>query len=130
LTKHGQIRLYDLTLPCNIGTYGTDDIVPDAHVLDMVLYLDKSWVVIDRDQMDRVFDYDPLIRDILQIAAARKYETQEFLMSLIFQCCFDHPEVHAADLFLRKLPVCNDGALGVQVTLTRTEFEEMRWTNT
>ncbi len=126
MTKHAQIRLNDLTLPCSIGTYETDDIVPDAHVLDIVLYLDKSWVVIDADQMDRVFDYDPLIRKILQIAAAEKYETQEYLMSLIFQCCFVHAEVHAAELFLRKSPVRDDGSLGVQVTLTRAEFEDTR----
>ena len=126
MKKHAEIRLNKLTLPCNIGTYGEDDIVPDAHVLDMVLYLDKSWVIIDADQMDRVFDYDPLIRKILQIATAEKYETQEYLMSLIFQCCFEHTEVHAAELFLRKSPVRNDGSLGVQATLTRTEFDDMR----
>ena len=126
MTKHAQIRLNDLTLPCSIGTYEADDIIPDAHVLDLVLYLDKSWVVIDADQMDRVFDYDPLIRKILQIAATEKYETQEYLMSLIFQCCFVRAEVHAAELFLRKSPVCDDGSLGVQVTLTRAEFEDMR----
>lgn len=125
MTPHAQIRLNDLTLHCSIGTYGEDDIIPDAHVLDMVLYLNKSWVVIDADQMDRVFDYDPLIRKILQIAAADKYETQEYLMSLIFQCCFEHNEVHAAELFLRKSPVRNDGSLGVQVTLTRAEFEDI-----
>jgi dihydroneopterin aldolase len=126
MTKHAQIRLNDLPLPCSIGTYEADDIIPDAHVLDMVLYLDKSWVVIDADQMNRVFDYDPLIREILQIAATEKYETQEYLMSLIFQCCFVHAEVHAAELFLRKSPVRDDGSLGVQVTLTRAEFEDMR----
>ena len=126
MTKHAQIRLSDLTLPCTIGTFEADDIIPDAHVLDMVLYLDKSWVMIDADQMDRVFDYDPLIRKILQIAATEKYETQEYLMSLIFQCCFVHAEVHAAELFLRKSPVRDDGSLGVQVTLTRAEFEDMR----
>ena len=126
MTKHAQIRLNDLTLPCSIGTYGTDDIIPNAHVLDMVLYLEKSWVVIDADQMDRVFDYDPLIHKILQKAAADKYETQEYLISLIFQCCFEHIEVHAAELFLRKAPVRDDGSLGVQVTLTRAEFEHMR----
>jgi dihydroneopterin aldolase len=126
MTKHAQIRLNDLTLPCTIGTYEADDIIPDAHVLDMVLYLDKSWVMIDADQMNRVFDYDPLIRKILQIAATEKYETQEYLMSLIFQCCFVHAEVHAAELFLRKSPVRDDGSLGVQVTLTRAEFEDMR----
>jgi dihydroneopterin aldolase len=126
MTKHAQIRLNDLTLPCTIGTYEADDIIPDAHVLGMVLYLDKSWVVIDADQMNRVFDYDPLIRKILQIAATEKYETQEYLMSLIFQCCFVHAEVHAAELFLRKSPVRDDGSLGVQVTLTRAEFEDMR----
>ena len=126
MTKHAQIRLNDLTLPCGIGTYEADAIIPDAHVLDMVLYLDKSWVVIDADQMNRVFDYDPLISKILQIAATEKYETQEYLMSLIFQCCFVHAEVHAAELFLRKSPVRDDGSLGVQVTLTRAEFEDMR----
>ena len=126
MTKHAQLRLNDLTLPCTIGTYEADDIIPDAHVLDMVLYLDKSWVVIDADQMNRVFDYDPLISKILQIAATEKYETQEYLMSLIFQCCFVHAEVHAAELFLRKSPVRDDGSLGVQVTLTRAEFEDMR----
>ena len=126
MTKHAQIRLNDLTLPCTIGTYEADDIIPDAHVLDMVLYLDKSWVVIDADQMNRVFDYGPLISKILQIAATEKYETQEYLMSLIFQCCFVHAEVHAAELFLRKSPVRDDGSLGVQVTLTRAEFEDMR----
>ena len=126
MTKHAQIRLNDLILPCTIGTYQADDIIPDAHVLDMVLYLDKSWVVIDADQMNRVFDYDPLISKILQIAATEKYETQEYLMSLIFQCCFVHAEVHAAELFLRKSPVRDDGSLGVQVTLTRAEFEDMR----
>ena len=126
MTKHAQIRLNDLTLPCTIGTYEADDIIPDAHVFDMVLYLDKSWVVIDADQMNRVFDYDPLISKILQIAATEKYETQEYLMSLIFQCCFVHAEVHAAELFLRKSPVRDDGSLGVQVTLTRAEFEDMR----
>ena len=126
MTKHAQIQLNNLTLPCNIGTYETDDVVPDAHVLDMVLYFDKSWVIIGADQMDRVFDYDPLIRKILEIAAAEKYETQEYLMSLIFQCCFEHTEVHAPELFLRKSPVRNDGSLGVQVTLTRAEFDDMR----
>jgi len=126
MTKHAQIRLNDLTLPCTIGTYEADDIIPDAHVLDIVLYLDKSWVVIDADQMNRVFDYDPLISKILQIAAIEKYETQEYLMSLIFQCCFVHAEVHATELFLRKSPVRDDGSLGVQVTLTRAEFEDMR----
>ena len=125
MIKYAQIRLNDLTLPCSIGAYETEDIVPGAHVLDLVLYLDKSWVVIDADQMDRVFDYDPLIRKILQIAAADKYETQEYLMALMFQCCFEHTEIQAAELFLRKSPVRDNGSLGVQVTLTRDEFDDI-----
>ena len=128
MTQHAQIRLNDLTLPCQIGTYGTDDIIPDAHILDMVLYLDKSWVVINDDQMDRVFDYDPLIRNLLHVAGAQKYETQEYLISLMFQRCFDHCEIHAVDLYLRKSPVRSDGALGVQISLTRAEFEDMNST--
>ena len=128
MTQHAQIRLNDLTLPCHIGTYETDDIIPDAHILDMVLYLDKSWVVINDDKMDRVFDYDPLIRNLLHDAGAQKYETQEYLISLMFQRCFDHCEIHAVDLYLRKSPVRSDGTLGVQVSLTRAEFENLNST--
>jgi len=123
MSNHAQIRLNDLTLPCSIGTYGDSDVIPTAHTLDMVLHLDKSWVVINADQMNRVFDYDPLIQSILEIAAAQKYETQEYLLSLLFKCCFDHSEIHAAELYLRKSPVRNDGALGVHISLTRAEFE-------
>ena len=122
MTKHPQIHLDNLTLPCRIGTYGPNDIVPDAHVLDMTLYIDKSLVVVDRDHMECVFDYDPLIKIILEIAVAQHYETQEYLVSRIFDSYFSYNEIHGVMLFLRKSPVQADGSLGIQVQMEREEF--------
>jgi hypothetical protein len=46
----------------------------------------------------------------------------------MFQRCFNHCEIHAVDLYLRKSPVRSDGTLGVQVSLTRAEFENLNST--
>ena len=77
------VELKDLQIAVRIGTYGPDDIVPDAHLLDLTLTIAPHLVMIDRDEMALVFDYDPLIRQIDTLARASHYETQERLMSRI-----------------------------------------------
>ena len=62
------IELTDLDLNIAIGTYNDGDVVPDKHILDLNLSINPALVLIDEDQMDRVFDYDPLIRDIRLMA--------------------------------------------------------------
>ena len=55
------IELCDLELDVDLGTYANGDAVPGRHVLDLTLSIDPSLVLIAEDEMERVFDYDPLI---------------------------------------------------------------------
>ena len=70
-----------------IGSYGPDDVVPDAHILDLTLTISSHLVMVPRDEMALVFDYAPLIRRIDTRARAHHYETQERLMTCIVEAC-------------------------------------------
>ena len=77
------IELFDYELDVVIGTYKDDEIVPDKHILDLTLLIEPSLVIIEKDTMDEVFDYDPLIKCINTLAKGAHYETQEMLITLI-----------------------------------------------
>ena len=79
------IELKDLKLQTQIGTYGPDATVPKEHLLDLTLFIDSKLVFIAEDLMENVFDYDPLVLEIIQIAGDGHYETQERLMTRIIQ---------------------------------------------
>ena len=113
-----QIELRGLEIAANIGTYQGDDVVPDAHILDLTLTISSDLVLIDRDDMDLVFDYDPLIAQIDKLARAQHYHTQERLMTLIVAACLHYPQVQAIDIAISKTPVLNKtGQLGVRLSL-------------
>ena len=78
---------------------------PDAHILDSTLTIAPDLVQITADEIALVFDYDPLIAQIDQIAREQKYETQEYLMTLIVRACADYDQIAALDVCLRKQPV-------------------------
>jgi hypothetical protein len=42
-----------------IGTYGPDDVVPDAHALDLDLTISPDLVELASDDMAHIFDFDP-----------------------------------------------------------------------
>lgn len=112
------IELRDLQLATAIGTYGPGDVVPEAHVLDLTLTIAPDLVLVAGDEMALVFDYDPLIADIDQIARAQHYQTQEFLMTRIVAACAAYPQITALDICLRKRPVLGGtGSLGVRLRL-------------
>ena len=122
-----KIELRDLALPTTLGTYGPHDVIPDAHILDLTLSIGPELVQINADDMDLVFDYDPLIAEINRIAEAQKYETQEFLMTRIIKACAGYAEITALDIFLKKQPVCNKtGSLGVRLVLGAEELMAYR----
>lgn len=111
----------------DIGTYAPGDVVPDRHVLDLTLSIDPSLVLIDRDEMARVFDYDPLVERITVLAQQRHYATQERLLTLIVGACADHAEIKQIALFLRKDPVANSsGALGIRLVLDEDDLAQRR----
>ena len=121
------VELRDLRLSTDIGTYGPHDVVPDAHLLDLTLWLAPSWVLIAQDGMPHVFDYDPLVVEIERLAADGHYETQERLMTRIASACAAHPAIQWMEIGLRKSPVrSGSGSLGVRLTLDAIATDALR----
>jgi dihydroneopterin aldolase len=122
-----RIELRDLHLPVSIGTYGPGDVVPDTHVLDLTLAIAPDLVQIAADEMANVFDYDPLIAKIAEIARSRTFETQEYLMALITQACAAYDAIEAVELCVRKSPVLGGtGSLGVRLVLGSEDMAALR----
>lgn len=127
MLRQAMIELRDLHLPVSIGTYGPDDVVPDCHVLDLDLTISPDLVQVASDDMDCVFDYDPLIAQIAAIARSRTFQTQEYLMMLIAQACAAYSAILAVEISLRKSPVlAGTGSLGVRLTLGAEDLTQMR----
>ena len=110
------VELKDLQIAARIGTYGPDDVLPDAHILDLTLTISTHLVMVPRDEMALVFDYDPLILRIDTLARAQHYETQERLITRIVEACAQYPLIEALNICLRKRPVLSGtGTLGVRL---------------
>ena len=122
-----QVELIDLDLNIAIGTYNGGDVVPDKHILDLNLLIDPALVLIDEDQMDRVFDYDPLIREIRLMAGEMHYETQERFITRIVDQCVKYSEIKSVEVFLRKSPVFgSSGELGVRLEADESDLTNLR----
>jgi dihydroneopterin aldolase len=130
LLATAKIELRDLHLATTIGTYGPKDVVPNAHILDLDLTISPNLVHISADDMKMVFDYDPLIARIDHIAREKKYETQEYLMTLIAKACAEYAQIIALDISLRKQPVlAATGSLGVRLTISAEAMMALRNSN-
>lgn len=125
------IVLEALELALDLGTYGPDDVKPDAHMLDMSLTIDPGLVLVPRDAMSYVFDYDPLIMEIDRLARDGHYETQEWLMTRIAKACAGYRVIEAVELKLYKRTVLRgadgrgSGTLGVTIALDRRELDDL-----
>lgn len=127
MTRAAWIELRDLHIPAVIGTYGPDDVVPEANILDLTLTVAHELVHITEDKMALVFDYDPLITKIEKIARDQKYETQEYLATLISQLCASFNQNIALEICLRKRPVVDGtGSLGVRIVFEAEDMPSLR----
>lgn len=127
IKQSAKIELRDLNIPCVIGTYGPQDVVPDSHILDLTLTIAADLVHISTDEMAHVFDYDPLVAEIIRVASSQKYETQEFLMVQIVRACASYAGIDAVEISLRKTPVFGgSGSLGVRLTLQSSDMANLR----
>lgn len=127
MTGHGTIELRDLKLDTQIGTYGPKDVVPDAHYLDLTLSISRQLILIAEDRMSAVFDYDPLIAEIVRLAREGHYETQERLITRIIAACAAYPQIESAEIVLRKWPVrSGSGTLGVRLFADSETLAGMR----
>jgi len=121
------IELRDLKLQTQIGTYGPGAIIPKQHLLDLTLWIDAKLVLISEDEMENVFDYDPLIIEINRLAEDCHYETQERLITRIIEACAKYSEIKAMDIGLRKLPVsAESGSLGVRLSVDSLTLNNFR----
>ena len=121
------VELTELELDCEIGTYSLNDIVPSAHILDLILSINPEWVLIEKDGMTEVFDYDPLIVEITRLARDGHYETQERLLTRVVTACARQPQVTTVEAYLRKTPVTNKGGtLGIRLKLNAEQLAHIR----
>lgn len=127
LPEKSYVELKDLQIAVHLGTYGPDDVVPDAHLLDLTLTISPHLVMVPRDEMALVFDYDPLIRQIDALARVTYYETQERLITSIVEACSAYPQIEALDISLRKRPVLSGtGTLGVRLIVDAIDMAALR----
>ena len=127
MTTNACIELKDLKLQIQIGTYGLGAIIPKQHLLDLTLWIESTLVLISKDAMGNVFDYDPLVIEINRLAEDIHYETQERLMTRIVQACAQYPEIQSLEISLRKSPVSADsGSLGVRLSLNQKTLNDLR----
>ena len=126
MAYQSSVKLKGLSLNCDIGSYGMNEVVPNKHRLDMELLVEKNLILIEEDKMANVFDYDPLVDEITQISLIGKFNTQEKLITLILKACLKYHQIKAVSLFLYKTPVREDGELGIAVNISERELEKLR----
>ncbi len=127
MTAQAFVELRELALNTQIGTYGPMDTPPDTHLLDLTLGIGSHRVLIAKDEMANVFDYDPLMAEIDRLAEVGHYETQERLMTRIAQACVAYPDILCIDIRLRKAPVRRgNGVLGVRLSLDEAATQDLR----
>ena len=79
------------------------------------------------DDMALIFDYDPLVAGLEQIARRKKFETQEYLLTLILHACASYKQIIAMEIYLRKRPVLNGrGSLGVRLVFDAEDIAALR----
>ena len=84
-------------------------------------------MLIPQDSMEHVFDYDPLIADIIVLAKTGHRETQEWLTTQIVQLCAQHTDIRGVDVYLRKFPADHvTGTLGVRLRMGENDFAALR----
>jgi dihydroneopterin aldolase len=127
MTSTACVELKDLRLKTQIGTYAPGATIPDQHLLDLTLWINTKLILISKDVMDQVFDYDPLVIEIDRLAADRHYETQERLVTRIVESCARHPEIESLEISLRKAPVREgSGVLGIKLYIDTNTLTGMR----
>ena len=121
------IELKQLELKPSLGTYGLEDVVPDAHLIDLKLTIEPKLVFIDTDFMGCVFDYDPLIAEIDGLANDGHYNTQERLITQIVAACAAYEAIEAVEIYLSKRPVLRDsGEIGVRLVVDAEALAQIR----
>lgn len=125
------IEFESLSLQTQIGTFADGQTDPYSHSLDLMIVVDSSLVLIDEDDMQRVFDYDPLLEQIHTLAQERVYETQEMLLTRILACCSAYAAIQGVELCLKKTRQdpgqgASHATIGVRLLVSGQELDALR----
>jgi dihydroneopterin aldolase len=127
MTTRSTLELRDLQIETQIGSYGPGEHAPSNHLLDLTLWIDSSFMLIETDGMTKVFDYDPLVAEMERLARDGPYETQERLLTRMLKACAAFTQIEAVEVSLRKLPIRpHSGSLGVRLYLDGTSLADLR----
>ncbi|MBA4212633.1 MAG: hypothetical protein C0449_06055 [Polaromonas sp.] len=129
MVMRSTVELRQLALDTRIGTYAPGATVPNLHLLDLTLSIDPALVLIGQDGMAQVFDYDPLVAEIVRLAGDGHYETQERLVTRIVHACAAFAQVESVDVVLSKSPLhAGSGSLGVRLVADGAALATLRAT--
>ena len=121
------IELTDVQLSACIGEHSADEILPEIHILDLVLTVNPDLACTAIDKMSDVFDYDPVLDQIYRLTKGKRYETQEYLISLIARSCAHFREVIKVDVSIKKMSKgAVKGKLGVRLVLDEGGLKRLR----
>ncbi len=127
MTCKSTIELRDLKLLTKIDTYKSGDVIPDEHRLDMTPWINSRLVLIGKDSMAEVFDYDPLVVEVDKLVKATPHQTHEMINGLIAKVFASYPQIEAAEIALRKTPVLSGtGTLGIRIYLDLETLMSLR----
>ena len=131
VTIRSTIELTKVPLKVQIGFFEEGEPDPCEHRLDLTLVVDASLVFVDKDGMQRVFDYDPLLDEIHQLCNKHQYETQELFASQVVRCCAAHQPIKSLEVCLKKFrpdssggTVC--GTIGVRLDVDPEALKAIR----
>ncbi len=109
----------DLELPIRIGVYPQEKTAPQRVRISVELLVLPALGRHD-DRIENVVDYDRIHRRIVSLADRPHIELQESLADEVARICFDHDEVAAVQVYVRKLDVYSDcKSVGIRILRTR-----------
>lgn len=127
LTNCAWIDLRDMELGLHLGTYSGDAVPARRHLLDLSLAVAADRVLVAVDDMALVYDYDPLVAQIMRLDDGRRYQTQEYVLTQIVALVVADGWIIACDMFLRKLPgPAGSGSAGLRLHLTADGLAKLR----
>lgn len=125
------IELTDVPVKAQICVAVLGESDPYEHALDLTLVVNPSLVLVQKDGMRHVFDYDPLLEKIHAVSQNKQFDTQEYLASLIVQCCAQFEQIEAVEICLKKYrpdgaggKIC--GTIGVRLVVTGDDLAALR----
>jgi dihydroneopterin aldolase len=121
-----RIELIGLRFGLNIGIHDFEKTGPQPYEVDILLDVDPGRVLLQADDIDLAFDYDPIRTEVLRLAGAERFRTQERFLTRLLRFVAGFPEIGRAEIAVRKTAVYRDArSVGLRAGLSRPELDAL-----